>query len=102
MLFNVVILATVTVVICFYSHNNLCREDVRQQALLGAGLLPTEGWLAMLGYLYPPGGEDSITPITHWICIDPDTQVWNHKQSMCTLHVHVKTLAASLIPHAGT
>lgn len=51
------------------------REDVRQQALLGPGLLPTQGWLATLGYLYPPGAEDGITAITHWICIDPDTEV---------------------------
>ena len=51
------------------------RGDVQQQALLGPGLLPTQGWLATLGYLYPPGAEDGITAITHWICIDPDTEV---------------------------
>ena len=44
-------------------------------ALLSKGLLPTKGWLAQLGYLYPPEAEDSITAITHWVCIDPDTQV---------------------------
>lgn len=57
------------------------RQDVRQLALGGLGLNPTQGWLAQLGYLYPPGAEDGITPITHWVCIDPDTQACT-----CTLH----------------
>ena len=65
--------------LCANSYNDqtprVHREDVRQQALLGPGLLPTQGWLAALGYLYPPGAEDGITAITHWICIDPDTEV---------------------------
>ncbi|KAL0021594.1 hypothetical protein WJX79_001497 [Trebouxia sp. C0005] len=50
------------------------RQDVRQHALSGEGNKPTEGWLSQLGYLYPPGAEDTITAITHWICADPNTK----------------------------
>ena len=53
----------------------LCRQDVRQMALQGEAMDPTQGWLAQLGYLYPPGAEDGITSVTHWVCIDPDTVV---------------------------
>lgn len=61
----------------------LCRQDVRQMSLLGSRLNDKESWLANLGYLYPIGQEDSITAITHWICIDPDSHVsaahWSHR-----------------------
>ena len=53
----------------------LCRQDVRQVALQGEAMDPTQGWLTQLGYLYPPGAEDGITSITHWVCIDPNTIV---------------------------
>ena len=52
-----------------------CRQDVRQHALDGEGNKPTGGWLSQLGYLYPPGAEDTITAITHWVCVDPNTKV---------------------------
>lgn len=55
-----------------------CRQDVRQYALNGEGSRPTEGWLAQLGYLYPAGAEDGITAVTHWVCVDPNTQVPAH------------------------
>ncbi len=53
----------------------LCRQDVRQHALDEEGNKPTGGWLSQLGYLYPPGAEDTITAITHWVCVDPNTKV---------------------------
>ncbi|DBA75355.1 TPA: hypothetical protein ACH3X1_010624 [Trebouxia sp. C0004] len=50
------------------------RHDVRQYALDGEGDKPTGGWLSQLGYLYPPGAEDTIIAITHWVCVDPNTK----------------------------
>lgn len=44
-------------------------------SLLGSSLNHKESWLAQLGYLYPRGQQDLITAISHWVCIDPDSQV---------------------------
>ncbi len=48
---------------------------MKQYALDGEGNKPTGGWLSQLGYLHPPGAEDTITAITHWVCVDPNTKV---------------------------
>ncbi|KAL3134029.1 hypothetical protein ABBQ32_008463 [Trebouxia sp. C0010 RCD-2024] len=77
------------------------RQDVRQQALLGAGLLPTQGWLARLGYLYPPGGEDSITGITHWVCIDPDTQAGQGLLLAALEHIRAAPAANTVASRVG-
>ena len=43
--------------------------------LLAQGLNPTAGLLAQLGYFYPPGQQDAVTAVSHWICGDPNSQV---------------------------